>query len=64
MYIEMTSFAIPTILITVFKAMAFFALCWIIGGAIGLWLYNRSIEKAIQRDNEKCEKRMRGERIL
>jgi hypothetical protein len=64
MYIEMTTFAIPTIMITVFKAMVFFAICWIVGAVIGAWLYDRSVAKAIQRDNEKCAKRMRGERIL
>jgi uncharacterized protein YneF (UPF0154 family) len=56
MYIEMTTFAIPTILITVFKAMVFFALCWIVGACIGAWLYDRSVTKAIQRNNEKGSK--------
>jgi uncharacterized membrane protein YqgA involved in biofilm formation len=64
MYIEMTTFAIPTILITVFKAMVFFALAWIIGAVIGMWFYDRSLTKGIERNAEKCAKRMRGERIL
>ena len=64
MYIEMTTFAVPTILITVFKAMVFFAICWIIGVVIGAWLYDRSVQKGIKRNEEKCAKRMRGERIL
>ena len=64
MYIEMTTFAIPTFLITLFKFLAFIAVCWIVGALIGGWFYDRSITKAIKRDNEKCAKRMRGERIL
>ena len=66
MYVEMTTFAVPTFLLVAFKAAAFFALCWIIGAFIGAWLYDRSVTKAIHRarDNEKCAARKRGERIL
>ena len=64
MYIEMTTFAVPTFLITLFKFAVGVFLLWIVAVVIGAWFYDRSIEKAIQRDNEKCAKRMRGERIL
>jgi len=63
MYIEMTTFAIPTILITVFKAMVFFVVCWIIGACIGAWLYDRSLRKGVERNAKKCAKRMRGEKF-
>ena len=64
MYIEMTTFAVPTFLITLLQVACMFVIVWTVFFVIVLWLYNRSIEKAIQRDNEKCAKRMRGERIL
>lgn len=64
MYIEMTTFAVPTFLITLFKFAVGFFLLWIAAVVIGAWFYDRSVAKAIQRDNEKCDKRMRGERIL
>jgi uncharacterized protein (DUF2164 family) len=64
MYIEMTTFAIPTFLITLFKIAAALLVSWIVLAMIGIWFYDRGIRKAIKRDNEKCAKRMRGERIL
>lgn len=64
MYIEMTTFAVPTFVITVFKFMAVVFFLWVVAVAIGMWFYDRSIHNAIKRDNEKCAKRMRGERIL
>lgn len=64
MYIEMTTFAVPTFLWTLLQFACIFAIVWTVVVSIGAWLYDRSIEKAIQRDNEKCDKRIRGERIL
>ena len=64
MYIEMTTFAVPTFLITVFKFAVGVFLLWIVAVVIGAWFYDRSLRKGIERNAEKCSKRMRGERIL
>ena len=64
MYIEMTTFAVPTFLITLFKFAVGFFLLWIVIVMIGMWFYDRSLRKGIERNAEKCAKRMRGERIL
>lgn len=64
MYVEMTTFAIPTFLITAFKFLFAFILLWIVIVVIGAWIYDRSLTKGIQRNNEKCAKRRRGEKIL
>lgn len=56
MYIEVTTFAIPTVLINVFQGLAFFALLCAVGAVFGAWLYDRSVTQGIRRNNEKCDK--------
>lgn len=51
MYIEMTTFAIPTALINVFQGLVLFALLCIAGAVFGAWLYDRSVARGIQRNN-------------
>lgn len=56
MYIDMTTFAIPTVLINVFQGLVLFALLCIAVAVFGTWLYDRSVTQGIQRNNEKCGK--------
>lgn len=39
MYIEMTTFSIPTFVLEIAKALSIFALVWIVFVAIGIWVY-------------------------
>jgi len=48
MYIEMTTFAIPTFLITVLKIIATIVGIWFVLAFIGIYFYNRSIAKQME----------------
>lgn len=52
MYIEMTTFAVPTFLLTLIKVIAIAAGVWLILGAFGIFMYNRSIARAIKKQME------------
>lgn len=56
MYIEMTTFAIPTFLITLFKIAAIAVGVWLIAGAVGMAIYSyittRNIERQLKIDDE------------
>jgi hypothetical protein len=47
--IEMTTFAIPTFLITFLKFIAVAALVWLVVGSIGMMIYSWSVARAIER---------------
>ena len=48
MYIEMTTFAIPTFLITLLKIAVIVAGVWFLLGMVGIYFYNRSIIKQMK----------------
>jgi len=56
MYIEMTTFAIPTFLITLCKIAAIAVGVWLIAGAVGMAIYSyitaRNIERQLKIDAE------------
>ncbi len=56
MYIEMTTFAIPTFLITLFKIAVIAVGVWLVAGAVAMALYSyitaRNIERQMKIDAE------------
>jgi hypothetical protein len=48
MYIEMTTFAIPTFLITLLKIAVVVVGVWLLVASIGIYFYNRSIAKQME----------------
>jgi len=48
MYIEITTFAIPTFLITLLKIAVIVAGVWLLLGMVGIYFYNRSIIKQMK----------------
>lgn len=48
MYIEMTTFAIPTFLITLFKIAVTIIVVWLALAFIGIYFYNRGIERQLK----------------
>jgi hypothetical protein len=48
MYIEMTTFAIPTFLITLLKIAVTVAGVWLLAAFIGIYFYNRGIAKQME----------------
>jgi uncharacterized protein YneF (UPF0154 family) len=48
MYIEMTTFAIPTFLITLLKIAVVVVGVWLLVAFIGIYFYNRSIAKQME----------------
>lgn len=52
MYIEMTTFAIPTFILDIAKILGIAALVWISLAFIGITMYNRGVERAIRKQLE------------
>jgi ABC-type sulfate transport system permease component len=48
MYIEMTTFAIPTFLITMLKIALTIVGIWLVLAFIGIYFYNRSVAKQME----------------
>ena len=48
MYIEMTTFAIPTFLITLLKIAVITVGVWLLLGMVGIYFYNRGIAKQME----------------
>jgi hypothetical protein len=48
MYIEMTTFAIPTFLITMLKIALTIVGIWFVSAFIGIYFYNRAIRKQME----------------
>jgi hypothetical protein len=48
MYIEMTTFAIPTFLITLLKIAVIVVGVWLLLGMVGIYFYHRGIAKQME----------------
>ncbi len=52
MYIEMTTFAIPTFLVKLASVLIGAVVIWLVLAAIGITFYNRAVERAIRKQIE------------
>jgi hypothetical protein len=52
MYIEMTTFAIPTFLVKLAFVLIGAVVIWLVLAAIGITVYNRAVERAIRKQIE------------
>ena len=49
MYIETTTFAVPTFLLTGLKFVALLVVVWLVIGAIGMAIYSHCVARAIEK---------------
>ena len=49
MYIEMTTFVIPTFIITIAKFITIVGVAWLVMGVIGMAIYSHCVARAIEK---------------